>query len=249
MQAGSTCTSRRRRAPIRASASRPACGTPARRRGTSSSSPRRGRPRSSSAARISDLAFLGNYAIQGSYNGYQVWDIAIRRTRRSRSRYFCPASQSDVSVYKNLLFVSAEAGTGAARLRRAGRVKDPVSQERIRGIRIFDISDIAQPEVRRATCRRAAARTRTRCSSIRRTQTTCTSTSPVRPASAIRRGARRLLEHVAEQGSELGALPHRSHQGAARASGAGGDRELAAHLQRSRRAARRTGWRPPTWRS
>ena len=24
----------------------------------------------------SDLAFLGNYAIQGNYNGYQVWDIS-----------------------------------------------------------------------------------------------------------------------------------------------------------------------------
>src|SRR5262245_8653009 len=23
----------------------------------------------------SDLAFIGNYAIQGNYNGYQVWDI------------------------------------------------------------------------------------------------------------------------------------------------------------------------------
>ena len=42
------------------------------------------------------------------------------------------------------------------------------------------------PEEHRATCRRAAARTRTRCSSIRRTRTTSTSTSRARPASARR---------------------------------------------------------------
>jgi hypothetical protein len=27
----------------------------------------------------SDLAFTGNYVIQGNYNGYQVWDISIAR--------------------------------------------------------------------------------------------------------------------------------------------------------------------------
>ena len=30
----------------------------------------------SSAPRNSDLAFTGKYAIQGNYNGYQVWDIS-----------------------------------------------------------------------------------------------------------------------------------------------------------------------------
>jgi hypothetical protein len=54
----------------------------------------------------SDLAFLGNYAIQGSYNGYQVWDISNPRAPSLRTAYVCPASQSDVSVYRNLLFVS-----------------------------------------------------------------------------------------------------------------------------------------------
>ena len=36
----------------------------------------------------------------------------IRPSRRSTTAYFCPASQSDVSVYKNLLFVSGEGTTG-----------------------------------------------------------------------------------------------------------------------------------------
>ncbi|MDB4917991.1 MAG: hypothetical protein JWM95_5635 [Gemmatimonadetes bacterium] len=93
----------------------------------------------------SDLAFIGHYAIQGNYNGYQVWDISNPAAPTLTTSYFCPASQSDVSVYKNLLFVSAEAPT--ARLDcGAGGVADTVSKERIRGVRIFDATDIAHPK-------------------------------------------------------------------------------------------------------
>jgi hypothetical protein len=56
----------------------------------------------------SDLAFLGNYAIQGNYNGFIVWDITNPTTPSLVKGFLCPASQSDVSVYRNLLFVSGE---------------------------------------------------------------------------------------------------------------------------------------------
>src|SRR5436309_3145778 len=56
----------------------------------------------------SDLAFSGNYVFQGSFNGYQVWDISNPRQPVLKEGYVCPASQSDVSVYRNLLFVSGE---------------------------------------------------------------------------------------------------------------------------------------------
>jgi len=92
----------------------------------------------------SDLAFTGPYAIQGSFNGYQVWDISNPRMPTLKTAYFCPASQSDVSVYRNLLFVSGESLTGRIDCGAQG-VKDPVSSERLRGIRIFDISDITKP--------------------------------------------------------------------------------------------------------
>ncbi|MDH3427337.1 MAG: hypothetical protein OEM23_02780, partial [Gemmatimonadota bacterium] len=92
----------------------------------------------------SDLAFLGDYAIQGNYNGFQVWDISNPAAPTLRKGYFCPASQSDVSVYRNLLFVSGE-GLGG-RLDCGGEgVADPVSPDRLRGIRIFDISDLDNP--------------------------------------------------------------------------------------------------------
>jgi hypothetical protein len=93
----------------------------------------------------SDLAFIGNYAIQGNYNGYQVWDISNPAAPTLKIGYLCPASQSDVSVYKNLLFVSGEGNSGRLDCGTQG-VKDTVSKERLRGLRIFDISDIANPK-------------------------------------------------------------------------------------------------------
>jgi hypothetical protein len=93
----------------------------------------------------SDLAFSGPYAIQGSFAGYQVWDISNPAHPTLKTAYFCPASQSDVSVYKNLLFVSAEAETARLDCGAQG-VETSVSRERIRGIRIFDITDIAHPK-------------------------------------------------------------------------------------------------------
>jgi hypothetical protein len=92
----------------------------------------------------SDLAFLGNYVIQGNYDGFTVWDASNPARPSVRKTYVCPASQSDVSVYGNLLFVSGE-GTGG-RLDCGGQgVEEPVSPVRLRGIRIFDITDIDNP--------------------------------------------------------------------------------------------------------
>ena len=59
----------------------------------------------------SDLAFSGTNVIQGNYNGFQIWNIANPSAPKLRVAKICPASQSDVSVYKNFLFVSAEAPT------------------------------------------------------------------------------------------------------------------------------------------
>src|SRR5204862_5489682 len=93
----------------------------------------------------SDLSFSGNHVIQGNYNGFQVWDISNPKQPRLTVGYLCPASQSDVSVYKNLLFVSGEGMSGRLDCGTQG-VHDSVSADRLRGIRIFDITDIANPK-------------------------------------------------------------------------------------------------------
>src|SRR6266850_1183816 len=92
-----------------------------------------------------DLAFYKTFVIQGNYNGYEVWDITTPSHPTLKVGYFCPASQSDVSVFRNLLFVSGE-GTGGRLDCTAAGVHDSVSHDRLRGIRIFDISDIANPK-------------------------------------------------------------------------------------------------------
>jgi len=90
----------------------------------------------------SDLSFSGSDVIQGNYNGFQVWDISNPKKPKLKIGYLCPASQSDVSVYKHLLFVSGEGMSGRLDCGTQG-VHDSVSTDRLRGIRIFDISDIA----------------------------------------------------------------------------------------------------------
>jgi hypothetical protein len=93
----------------------------------------------------SDLAFSGNYVFQGNYNGYQVWDISNPARPSLVIGYVCPASQSDVSVYRNLLFVSGEGLSGRLDCGTQG-VREAVSGDRLRGLRIFDISDLRNPK-------------------------------------------------------------------------------------------------------
>ena len=102
----------------------------------------------------SDIGFTGHYAIQGNFSGYQVWDISDPRKPTLNSAYICPGSQSDVSVYHNLLFESSESLNGRTDCGTQG-VADTVSKERARGIRIYEISDIAHPKLLKTvqTCR------------------------------------------------------------------------------------------------
>ena len=92
-----------------------------------------------------DLAFMGNYLYQGGFNGFQIWDISNPTSPRLRTSMVCPGGQGDLSVYKNLMFMSVEETRG--RLDCGGQgVTDTVSTERFRGIRIFDMTDIDHPK-------------------------------------------------------------------------------------------------------
>ncbi len=93
----------------------------------------------------SDLAFKDNYVFQGNYNGVMIWDVANPSAPELVVDYLCPASQSDVSVYGNLMFVSGEGTSGRLDCGTEG-VDERVSEDRLRGIRIFDISDVRNPE-------------------------------------------------------------------------------------------------------
>jgi len=92
-----------------------------------------------------DLAFSGNRVFMGNYSGIQVWDISDPTKPTLTSGIVCPGGQADVSVYNNLLFVSVEETRGRLDCGTQG-VRDTVSNERFRGVRIFDIRDIAAPK-------------------------------------------------------------------------------------------------------
>jgi hypothetical protein len=93
----------------------------------------------------SDLAFKGNYVYQGNFSGIQIWDISNPTKPKLTKADLCFTEQGDVSIYRNLLFVSAE--NGASRLDCGTQgVQDSVSKERMLGIRIFDVSNPLQPK-------------------------------------------------------------------------------------------------------
>ena len=67
-----------------------------------------------SARRIPISRSRGNLAIQGNYNGFDIYDITNPSKPVLVQTYLCPASQNDVSVYRNLLFMSSEATNSRA---------------------------------------------------------------------------------------------------------------------------------------
>ena len=102
----------------------------------------------------SDLAFQGNRAVVGNYYGFNTYDIENPRRPRLLASVICPGGQGDVSIYGHLLFMSVEQTRGRIDCGTEG-VQIPVSPERFRGVRIFDISDINKPRQVAAvqTCR------------------------------------------------------------------------------------------------
>ncbi|HSQ29571.1 MAG TPA: hypothetical protein VLN49_06970 [Gemmatimonadaceae bacterium] len=101
-----------------------------------------------------DLAFRGNLVFQGGFHGFQVWDVSTPSNPTLRTSFVCPGGQGDLSIYKNLLFMSVEETRGRVDCGTQG-VADTVSAERFRGVRIFDISDLDHPKQIAAvqTCR------------------------------------------------------------------------------------------------
>lgn len=127
----------------------------------------------------SDLAFQGNHLFQGNFYGMNIYDISNPASAKLLTSMVCPGGQGDVSVYKNLMFMSVEMPNGRLdcgvqgfahepsppaadeKDKDANKDKDkkpriPAAQkDRFRGVRIFDISDIRNPKQVAAvqTCR------------------------------------------------------------------------------------------------
>ncbi|MGC1383172.1 MAG: hypothetical protein WA823_05290 [Candidatus Acidiferrales bacterium] len=118
----------------------------------------------------SDLAFQGNHLFQGNFYGVNIFDISNPANASIVTSMVCPGGQGDVSVYKNLMFMSVEMPNGRLDCGTEGFPADPpppadqpqqrrrmpsAQKDRFRGVRIFDISDIKNPKQVAAvqTCR------------------------------------------------------------------------------------------------
>jgi hypothetical protein len=102
----------------------------------------------------SDLAFSGHHLFMGNFNGFNTYDIERPNRPKLLASVVCPGGQGDVSVHGNLLIMSVEQTRGRIDCGTQG-VQDKVSAERFRGVRIFDITDVAKPKQVAAvqTCR------------------------------------------------------------------------------------------------
>jgi hypothetical protein len=119
----------------------------------------------------SDFAFQGNHLFQGNFYGVNIYDISNPANTTLLTSLVCPGGQGDVSVYKNLLFMSVEMPNGRLDCGTQGFPPEPpppagdekekkrrlpaAQKDRFRGVRIFDISDIKNPKQVAAvqTCR------------------------------------------------------------------------------------------------
>lgn len=121
----------------------------------------------------SDLAFQGNHLFQGNFYGVSIYDISNPAKTTLLTSMVCPGGQGDVSVYKNLLFMSVEMPNGRldcgaqgfppgpptpAPTSAGAEQKPPLpaaQKDRFRGVRIFDIADVKNPKQVAAvqTCR------------------------------------------------------------------------------------------------
>ena len=91
-----------------------------------------------------DMAFSGDMLAVGNYHGFNLYRLAGDGTPQLLSSTICPGGQGDMSIVGNLLIMSVEQTRGRIDCGRQG-VRDDVSPERFRGIRIFDISDRMRP--------------------------------------------------------------------------------------------------------
>jgi uncharacterized protein (DUF305 family) len=91
-----------------------------------------------------DLLFSGNYMVAGNYHGFNTYDISNARAPRHIGSVVCPGGQGDVSLVGNLLIMSVQEARGRLDCGLQG-VPESVSDERVKGIRIFDVSDFTKP--------------------------------------------------------------------------------------------------------
>ena len=92
-----------------------------------------------------DMAFSGDTLVAGNYHGFNVYKLKEDAAPELLSSIVCPGGQGDVSIVGDILIMSVEQTRGRVDCGLQG-IADDVSDNRFRGLRIFDISDLRQPK-------------------------------------------------------------------------------------------------------
>ncbi len=92
-----------------------------------------------------DVAFREDIMVAGSYHGFNIYALGDDGQPDLTASVVCPGGQGDVSIVDDLLIMSVEEIRGRVDCGLAG-VIDEISEERFRGLRIFDISDLTRPK-------------------------------------------------------------------------------------------------------
>lgn len=91
-----------------------------------------------------DMAFFDDIMVAGNYHGFNIYRLGEDGVPNLLSSVVCPGGQGDVSVVGDILVMSVEQTRGRVDCGLQG-VEGDVSEERFRGLRVFDISDLNAP--------------------------------------------------------------------------------------------------------
>ena len=106
--------------------------------------------------RNTDLAFWGDLAVQGRYDGFRIVDVRSPGNPRELAYFECVSPQGDVGVYRNLVFRSVDAPQrtdGCTEVSQSGHptgaecAPAPSPCTGFEGIQVFDISDLDDIEL------------------------------------------------------------------------------------------------------
>lgn len=91
-----------------------------------------------------DIAFAGDMMVAGNYHGFNAYRLGADGVPQLVSSVVCPGGQGDISIVGKLLIMSVEEQRGRKDCGLQG-LSEPVSDQRFRGLRIFDVSDWRSP--------------------------------------------------------------------------------------------------------
>ncbi|KPM24392.1 hypothetical protein AAJ72_01045 [Citromicrobium sp. RCC1885] len=91
-----------------------------------------------------DMAFSGDLLVAGSYHGWNAYRLGEDGVPNLVTSVVCPGGQGDVSIVGDILIMSVQDSRARKDCGLQG-VEGRVSEDRFRGLRIFDISDITNP--------------------------------------------------------------------------------------------------------